>query len=106
VHKVYDVEKAARARRFLRRVLGEDFLSSKQEEEHKLQRKNIAPAFRFQNVKGLYPGFCAKSKESREAGREGCGGRSDGVLNICHHTTQVALDLIRLSGMGPDTGFW
>ncbi|KAI4933821.1 uncharacterized protein J4E92_003490 [Alternaria infectoria] len=103
VHKSYDFEKPSRARRFLMRFLGEGLLLS-EGEEHRLQRKRLAPAFHFRNVKELYPVFCAKSMEFCGAIRQELFGRPDGVLDICQYTSRVTLDLICLAGMGRDTG--
>jgi len=69
VHKSYDFEKPSRARRFLMRFLGEGLLLS-EGEEHRFQRKRLAPAFHFRNVKELYPVFCAKSMEFCSAIRQ------------------------------------
>ncbi|KAI4666736.1 uncharacterized protein J4E79_002776 [Alternaria viburni] len=103
VHKSYDFEKPSRARRFLMRFLGEGLLLS-EGEEHRLQRKRLAPAFHFRNVKELYPVFCAKSMEFCGAIRQELCGRPDGVLDICQYTSRVTFDLICLAGMGRDTG--
>ncbi|KAH6870767.1 cytochrome P450 3A4 [Alternaria rosae] len=103
VHKSYDYEKPSRARRFLMRFLGEGLLLS-EGEEHRFQRKRLAPAFHFRNVKELYPVFCAKSMEFCGAIGQELSGRPDGVLNICRYTSRVTLDLICLAGMGRDTG--
>jgi hypothetical protein len=51
VQKSYDFEKPARARQFLRRILG-DGLIIVEGDEHRFQRKHIMPVFSFRHIKG------------------------------------------------------
>ena len=103
VHNSYDFEKPTWTRNFLRTFLGDGLLVT-EGDEHKHQRKHIMPAFHFRNIKNLYPFFWLKSMELCTCIKMELQGNSDGVIDIGHFSTQVAMDIIGLAGLGRDIG--
>jgi cytochrome P450 len=82
-------------------------------EEHKIQRKNLMPAFAFRHVKDLYPTFWSKSREAVLAMTEAI--RSDEakdpekssegvVIEAGEWASRATLDIIGVAGMGKDFG--
>ncbi|UNI21044.1 hypothetical protein JDV02_007072 [Purpureocillium takamizusanense] len=109
VTKNYLFPKPDAVRTSLGRVLGFGILLS-EGDEHKIQRKNLLPAFHFRHVKGLYPTFWRKASELIDAMevavRAGEGGDSDGraVLEVNSWSSRCTLDIIGVAGMGVDFG--
>lgn len=103
VHNSYDFEKPPWSRSFLRIFLGDGLLVS-EGEEHKHQRKNITPAFHFRHIKDLYPFFWLKSTELSACVKRELEERPGSVIDIGHFSTQVAMDIIGLAGLGRDIG--
>lgn len=101
VHKSYDFEKPPWVRTFLRQFLGDGLLMT-EGDEHRMQRKQIMPAFSFRHIKELYPVFWSKSVELGSVVKSHLVGKSDPVLDITHFSTQVTLDIIGLAGLGRD----
>ncbi|PSR99430.1 cytochrome P450 [Coniella lustricola] len=66
VTKNYDFQKPALMRLGLARILGYGILMT-EGEEHKIQRRNLMPAFAFRHVKDLYPIFWSKAAEGVQA---------------------------------------
>ena len=62
VTKNYDFIKPKQLRNGLGRLLGIGILLA-EGEEHKVQRKNLMPAFAYRHIKDLYPAFWSKSRE-------------------------------------------
>ncbi|KAJ5721176.1 Cytochrome monooxygenase FUM15 [Penicillium malachiteum] len=62
VTKVYDFEKPEIMSYGMRKTLGNGILLV-EGEEHKVQRKNLMPAFSYRHIKNLYPLFWSKSTE-------------------------------------------
>jgi hypothetical protein len=62
VTKNYDFVKPSHVARGIGKILGVGVLLA-EGEEHKMQRKNLMPAFAFRHVKNLYPTFWLKSRE-------------------------------------------
>lgn len=115
--KSYEFIKPATVRG-IGRILGVGILLA-EGEEHKIQRKNLLPAFAFRHIKNLYPMFWAKSREcviamtetikAEAMTREKSGDiektPSDlAVLEVGAWASRVALDVIGVAGMGRDFG--
>ncbi|KGO69212.1 Cytochrome P450 [Penicillium italicum] len=106
VTKVYDFEKPELVRQSLRRITGDGVLLA-EGEDHKIQRKNLLPAFAYRHIKNLYPVFWDKSTEmvkrieadlkSRKAS-----GENDNTVQISNWATRATLDIIGVAGMDHD----
>ncbi|KAI4195026.1 MAG: hypothetical protein LQ350_007442 [Teloschistes chrysophthalmus] len=81
--------------------------------EHRLQRKNLMPAFSYRHIKDLYPIFWAKSSELVEAMSDALkaeGGESNTSLSkspiqeMTSWSSRSTLDIIGTAGMGQDFG--
>ncbi|KAI4135313.1 MAG: hypothetical protein LQ347_000766 [Umbilicaria vellea] len=108
VQKNYEFIKPAQVRNGLGRLLGVGVLLA-EGEEHKLQRKNLMPAFAYRHVKDLYPVFWTKSCEmvqaimkeiSQESNKEQ--GTSSAVIEFAGWASRATLDIIGVAGMGQD----
>ncbi|KAL1628053.1 hypothetical protein SLS56_006094 [Neofusicoccum ribis] len=108
VHRTYDFAKPEKLRTFLRRFIG-DGLINIEGDEHKFQRKVMAPSFSFRQIKELYPAFWAKSLELTQRiaaelpdspGYDAETG--EGIIDIAHWSTKVTLDIIGRAGLGCD----
>ena len=113
VQKTYDFIKPPQLSKGLGRILGIGvFLAEGQ--EHKIQRKNLMPAFAFRHVKELYPAFWAKSRELMEAlvqessllpGVEKTKVVAQNhlrTIDVNDWTSRVSLDIIGIAGLGRD----
>ena len=78
-------------------------------QEHRIQRKNLLPAFSFRHVKDLYPVFWSKSCElvraiesATQRGAEGAAPKDEdaSVIEISQWTSRAAMDIIGVAGMG------
>ncbi|TVY21339.1 Cytochrome P450 monooxygenase FUM15 [Lachnellula arida] len=124
VAKNYDFVKPAHVTAGLGRLLGVGVLLA-EGDEHKFQRKNLAPAFSFRHTKDLYPVFWDKSREvvQKMTEKVNSGGDalqqdfkdpkdlakspvSDGtpVLEVGSWAGRATLDIIGVAGMGQDFG--
>jgi cytochrome P450 len=103
VHNSYDYEKPSWTRNFLRTFLGDGLLTT-EGDEHKHQRKHIMPAFHFRHIKELYPLFWLKSMELCACIKKELQEDPDSAIDIRHFSTQVAMDIIGLAGLGRDIG--
>ncbi|KAF2485700.1 cytochrome P450 78A3 [Neohortaea acidophila] len=103
VTKAYDFVKPPGVRRGIGRTLGIGILLA-EGDEHKVQRKNLMPAFAFRHVKDLYPTFWAKAKEMTDCLAEACKGseHAPGAIEVGGWVSRATLDIIGLSGMGQD----
>ncbi|KAL8998338.1 MAG: hypothetical protein Q9169_002551 [Polycauliona sp. 2 TL-2023] len=111
--KNYDFIKPAQIRNGLGRLLGIGILLA-EGDEHKVQRKNLMPAFAYRHIKDLYPVFWAKSSEMVKALTE-CTQiqKSESSSNeevivpaveIGDWSSRATLDIIGSAGMGHDFG--
>lgn len=103
VRNPYNYPKPARARVWMRRVLGEGVLVS-EGEAHMHQRKALAPGFSVQSIRALYPIFWQKSLLVSELWRkemidENVKSKLIEVLDWLNRTT---LDIIGEAGFGSD----
>src|SRR5262249_34299495 len=63
VTRNYEFQKPPNMRTSIGRILGVGILWA-EGDEHKIQRRNLMPAFAFRHVKDLYPIFWSKGRES------------------------------------------
>lgn len=116
--KSYDFIKPQQFRVGLGRLLGIGILLA-EGDEHKMQRKNLMPAFAFRHVKDLYPVFWDKSREVTQAmtadvktQNEKAAQSTDqestetkeAVLEVSAWAHRATLDIIGVAGMGQDFG--
>lgn len=110
VQKNYEFIKPLQIRAGIGRILGVGILLA-EGEEHRLQRKNLMPAFSFRHVKDLYPVFWAKSCElvravqlttEIEAKQQASDEKHVPVVEISQWTSRATLDIIGVAGMGHD----
>ncbi|ETI19320.1 hypothetical protein G647_09152 [Cladophialophora carrionii CBS 160.54] len=99
------------------RILGVGVLLA-EGEDHKMQRKNLLPAFHFRHIKELYPIFWAKSTEMVRAIQEEVKNMSSSssvsadtdatttttppAVEIGEWGSRATLDIIGVAGMGQD----
>lgn len=117
VTRNYDFEKPSQMRTALGRILGVGILLA-EGEQHKIQRRNLMPAFAFRHVKDLYPVFWSKSREAVlamskaiQAGVsddvqkvEATGRKGSAVIEVGAWTSRATLDIIGIAGLGRDFG--
>jgi cytochrome P450 len=116
--KSYDFIKTQQFRVGLGRLLGIGILLA-EGDEHKMQRKNLMPAFAFRHVKDLYPVFWDKSREVTQAMTANVKAQNEkaaqstdqdsaeskeAVLEVAAWAHRATLDIIGLAGMGQDFG--
>ncbi|KZL87821.1 cytochrome p450 [Colletotrichum incanum] len=118
----YDFRKPGAVRSSIGRILGIGVLLA-EGDEHKVQRKNLMPAFAFRHVKNLYPLFWSKACEGVQAITEAVHaeaakgppegltdpeqaalGPNTAVLEIGSWASRTTLDIIGMAGMGRDFG--
>lgn len=115
VSKNYDFTKPSLMRQALSRILGVGILLA-EGDDHRFQRKLLAPAFAFRHVKDLYPIFWRKGRESviamrqqieaqrAAAATEGSSAEESTHLEINGWASRATLDIIGLAGLGRDFG--
>ncbi len=110
VTKNYDFVKPDQYRFNIGRILGIGILLA-EGDEHKMQRRNLLPAFAFRHIKDLYPLFWAKAREGVEAMTEqllndaaqGPDPESrTGVIEVGNWASRITLDIIGVAGLGCD----
>ncbi|KAK3996473.1 cytochrome P450 4V2 [Cladorrhinum sp. PSN332] len=111
--KNYEFQKPYNMRFNLGRILGVGVLLA-EGDEHKKQRRDLGPAFKFGHVKNLYPIFWDKSRECVEAMTEEIqaearkntttDGRPAAVIEVGNWASRVTLDIIGVTGLGRDFG--
>ncbi|KAJ5662105.1 Cytochrome monooxygenase FUM15 [Penicillium maclennaniae] len=104
VTKNYDFEKPLTVRQSLRRVVGDGILLA-EGDEHKLQRKNLMPAFAYRHIKDLYPVFWAKSAEMVRRIQQDIESRdstADNTIQVRDWASRATLDIIGVAGMDHD----
>lgn len=101
--KSYEFIKPALLRTGIARILGVGVLLA-EGDDHKMQRKNLMPAFHFRHVKELYPIFWAKSREMVQAIEKELKGSSEAnpSIEIGEWGNRATLDIIGVAGMGQD----
>ncbi|GLI76422.1 hypothetical protein PoHVEF18_004695 [Penicillium ochrochloron] len=106
VTKVYDFEKPQTLRQSLRRIVGDGILLA-EGDEHKLQRKNLMPAFAYRHIKDLYPIFWSKSVEmvkliQQDLEQRKASGDKDNTIVVRNWASRATLDIIGVAGMDHD----
>ncbi|CAK1355140.1 Cytochrome P450 3A29 [Cercospora beticola] len=122
VTKNYDFVKPWHFRAGLGRILGNGVLLA-EGDEHKVQRKNLSPAFAFRHIKDIVPLFWSKSQElvgclehasssaissdhvsdlEDENHEKAAAVHAQGAIDVGNWTSRATLDIIGLSGMGQD----
>ncbi|KAK4229991.1 cytochrome P450 4V2 [Podospora fimiseda] len=108
--KNYEFQKPSNMRFNLGRILGVGVLLA-EGEEHKKQRRDLGPAFKFGHVKNLYPMFWEKSRECVEAmtaeirkNATTTEERPNAVIEVGSWASRVTLDIIGVTGLGRDFG--
>jgi cytochrome P450 len=106
--KSYDFIKPQMLRYSLGRILGIGLLLA-EGDEHKLQRKNLMPAFSFRHIKDLYSVFWSKGREGVQAIMEEIkdkaaqsDGKATAVIEASSWASRITLDIIGVAGMGRD----
>ncbi|KAI1744079.1 cytochrome P450 [Xylaria scruposa] len=117
VTKNYHFQKPSALRYNIGRVLGVGILLA-EGDEHKIQRKNLMPAFAFRHVKDLYPVFWNKTREvvqamSKDVLAEAANqppssdpkkAHKSAVIEVGNWASRVTLDIIGIAGLGRDFG--
>ena len=117
----YDFAKPSHVAAGIGRLLGVGILLA-EGDEHKMQRKNLMPAFAYRHVKDLVPVFWSKSREAVTAmtGFIKDGGihnldlpdehkrpdieKDDAVMEAGEWASRATLDIIGVAGLGQDFG--
>ncbi|KAK8126135.1 cytochrome P450 [Apiospora kogelbergensis] len=124
VTRNYDFEKPSQIRNSIGRILGIGVLLA-EGDQHKVQRRNLMPAFAFRHVKDLYPVFWHKSREAiqamtsevtegakkqataqKDTQRESETPRREGwaSFEVSEWASRATLDIIGVAGLGRDFG--
>ncbi|KAL8675147.1 MAG: hypothetical protein Q9168_000518 [Polycauliona sp. 1 TL-2023] len=110
--KNYEFIKPSQIRNGLGKLLGIGILLA-EGDEHKVQRKNLMPAFAYRHIKDLYPVFWAKTSEMVKAiteytqAQQGESQSDDDkapIVEIGDWSSRATLDIIGSAGMGHDFG--
>jgi cytochrome P450 len=109
--KSYDFVKPELFRAAIGRVLGMGLVMA-EGNEHKIQRKNLMPAFAFRHVKNLYPLLWEKAGESVQAmvaevnaqNVNKLANTEGNILDAADWASRVTLDIIGVAGIGQDFG--
>ncbi|KAK8048549.1 cytochrome P450 [Apiospora phragmitis] len=123
VTRSYDFEKPSQVRNSIGRILGIGVLLA-EGDQHKVQRRNLMPAFAFRHIKDLYPVFWQKSREAIQAmtkdvndGVNKLAAAQNGVegvetlipkgwasFEVSDWASRATLDIIGVAGLGRDFG--
>jgi cytochrome P450 len=101
--KSYDFVKPGFMRNGIAQLLGVGILLA-EGDEHKVQRKNLMPAFNFRHVKELYPIFWEKSVEMVKAIEKSFPTLSSDAtpVEVSEWASRATLDIIGVAGMGQE----
>lgn len=109
VQKNYDFAKPRSLRLGLGRILGVGLIVA-EGEEHKMQRRQLMPAFAYRHIKDLYPVFWCKAIELADALSSSPSPTTHStkdeemVVEISHWLARATLDIIGVAGLGEDFG--
>ncbi|TWU77868.1 hypothetical protein ED733_004054 [Metarhizium rileyi] len=103
VTRSYQFKRPDIVRRLLAPILGVGILLT-EGDVHKVQRRNLMPAFAFRHVKDLYPVFWRKAREVVQAMSATADGDGVATLDAPEWANRCTLDIIGLAGMGVDFG--
>lgn len=102
VTKSYDFIKPELLRSGIGAILGIGILFA-EGDEHKVQRKNLMPAFSFRHIKELYPIFWSKAREMVEAiETELDKTKPNTSQDMAEWASRATLDIIGVAGLGQD----
>jgi len=116
--KNYDFIKPSHVASSIGRILGIGVLLA-EGDEHKVQRKNLMPAFAFRHIKDLYPGFWNKSCEAVNTMTKDFKAQQlknaqtqdvekvasqETVFEVGEWASRATLDIFGVAGMGQDFG--
>ncbi|KAK2590085.1 hypothetical protein QQS21_012238 [Conoideocrella luteorostrata] len=103
VTKSYQFKRPDIVRRLLEPVLGVSILLT-EGEVHKVQRRNLMPAFAFRHVKDLYPVFWKKAREVAQTMTASANDNGVAELDALDWANRCTLDIIGVAGLGVDFG--
>ncbi|KAH7254218.1 cytochrome P450 [Fusarium redolens] len=95
----YDYVKPHLLRAMVGKILGYGLLLS-EGDVHKMQRKNLMPAFSFRHIKELYPVFWSKAQELVHGIEKELKEESTSEIDIVDWASRASLDIIGSAGMG------
>lgn len=99
----YAFQKPHSIRWSIGRILGVGVLLA-EGDEHKMQRRNLTPAFAFRHIKDLYPVFWRKAREATQAMTVAFRGQEVAEVEVASWASRATLDIIGVAGMGRDFG--
>lgn len=103
VTNAYAFQKPQSVRMSIGRILGFGILLT-EGDEHKMQRRNLLPAFAFRHIKDLYAVFWDKAREVTHAMTNACGPEGAANMEISQWASRCTLDIIGVAGLGRDFG--
>ncbi|KAJ6779628.1 hypothetical protein PWT90_09416 [Aphanocladium album] len=103
VSKSYIFKKPDGVRHTLGRIIGYGLVLT-EGKVHKMQRRNLMPAFAFRRIKNLYPVFWNKTREMVEAIAAGCGKDGKVTVEIQGWASRCTLDILGEATMGKSFG--
>lgn len=103
VTKSYCFQKPATVRKVYSRLIGTGLVFA-EGDEHKVQRRNLQPAFDFRQIKRLYPVFWEKGRELVKAVAAECVDGNAAEIEVNSWASRCTLDIIGLAGFGQDFG--
>ncbi|CAG7555768.1 unnamed protein product [Fusarium equiseti] len=95
----YDYVKPHLLRAMVGKILGYGLLLS-EGDVHKMQRKNLMPAFSFRHIKELYPVFWSKAQELVDGIEKEMSEAPGSQIDIADWASRASLDIIGSAGMG------
>lgn len=101
VSKAYDFEKPQFIRDFFGPFLGHGLVLA-EGQDHKIQRRNLMPAFAFRHIKDLYPLFWRKACDVVQVMTDECNADGYAEMDVDHWAGRVSLDIIGVAGLGRD----
>ncbi|KGQ05870.1 Taurochenodeoxycholic 6 alpha-hydroxylase [Beauveria bassiana D1-5] len=101
VSKAYEFEKPPTIRGFFGPVLGHGLVLA-EGHDHKVQRRNLMPAFAFRHIKDLYPLFWRKTCDVVQVMTKECDADGYAEFEVGHWASRVSLDIIGVAGLGRD----
>ncbi|KAK0725527.1 cytochrome P450 [Lasiosphaeris hirsuta] len=99
VHRPYDFAKLDSVREFLQQSLG-DGLIAVEGDRHKFMRKNTQPAFKFSQIKELYPMMWKIAVTFTEILKGELQGAEGGLVEMSRWSGKATLDIIGLAAFG------
>ncbi|PMD54166.1 cytochrome P450 [Hyaloscypha bicolor E] len=103
----YEYVKPVNIKNILKHLLGNGLIVS-DGQDHKYQKKHLAPVFNFRAVKNLYPLFWKKSSEmvslikAEIDTKPNSSSAITGIVNIDDRSGRIGLDIIGKAGFGSD----